>query len=174
MRVYFYKFISEHDIKAIIIQPVLAKGIGKIKVCNNVRLGVERSPLFYSNYIYLDVRKAESEIHIGSNTYINNNASIISDGCKIKIGRDCLFGSNLQIIDSDFHDLAPESRFGGNNVQRADVTINDNVFVGNNVTILKGVIIGANSVIANGSIVSNSIPANVIAAGSPAKVIKNI
>lgn len=129
MRVYFYKFISEHDIKAIAIQPVLAKGIGKIKVCNNVRLGVEISPLFYSNYIYLDVRKAESEIHIGSNIYINNNASIISDGCKIKIGRDCLFGSNLQIIDS---------------------------------------------VIANGSIVSNSIPANVIAAGSPAKVIKNI
>lgn len=157
-----------------IIQPVLSKGIGKIQIADDVQLGVERSPLFFSNYIYLDVRKASSEILIGKNTYINNNASIISDGCKIKIGESCLFGTNLQIMDSDFHDLDPKSRFGGSNVLKADVLIENNVFVGNNVTILKGVTIGENSVIATGSVVSCSIPANVIAAGIPAKTIKNI
>jgi maltose O-acetyltransferase len=174
IRIYFYSFISEQTIKAVIIQPVLTKGIGKIKIADNVHLGVERSPLFFSNYIYLDVRKASSEIIIGKNTYINNNASIISDGCKIIIGENCLFGTNLQIMDSDFHDLDPKTRFGGGNVLKADVTINNNVFVGNNVTVLKGVTIGENSVIASGSVVSCSIPANVIAAGIPSKKIKNI
>ena len=52
--------------------------------------------------------------------------------------------------------------------------ISENVFIGDNVTILKGVTIGVNSVIGNGSIVTKSIPDNVIAAGNPARVIRNI
>lgn len=174
LRIAFYNFISEHQIKAIVIQPVLAKGIGSIQVSKNVHFGVERSPYFFTHYIYLDVRKASSEIVIGNNTYINNGACIISGGCKIKIGENCLFGSSLQILDSDFHDLSPANRFGGDNILKGDINIEDNVFVGNNVTILKGVAIGENSVIANGSIVSSSIPANVIAAGVPAKVIRSL
>ena len=173
-RVYFYSFLSEHDITAETIQPVLTKGVGKIEFGRNVHLGVERSPFFFTGYIYLDVRETSSEISIGKNTYINNNACIISDGCKITIGDNCLFGTNLQILDSDFHDLDPESRFGGSNILKADVTINNNVFLGNNVTVLKGVTIGENSVIANGSIVSSSIPPNVIAAGIPAKPIRSL
>lgn len=174
LRVYFYNFISEHKIKAIVIQPVLTRGIGSIQISRSVHFGVERSPDFFTHYIYLDVRKATSEIVIGNNTYINNGACIISDGCKIKIGENCLFGSSLQILDSDFHDLSPANRFGGDNILKGDINIEDNVFVGNNVTILKGVVIGENSVIANGSIVTSSIPANVIAAGIPAKVIRRL
>jgi maltose O-acetyltransferase len=48
------------------------------------------------------------------------------------------------------------------------------VFIGSNVTVLKGVVIGENSVIANGSVVTKSIPANVIAGGNPCKFLKNI
>lgn len=173
-RICFYKFISENKISAVIIQPVLSKGKGKINIAGNVNFGVEKSPLFFTGYIYLDARRPSSEIDIGKNTYINNNASIISDGCKITIGEHCLLGTNLQIMDSDFHDLSPTARFGGRNVVKADVKINNNVFVGNNVTILKGVTIGENSVIANGSVVSSSIAANVIAAGIPAKTIKQL
>lgn len=174
LRIFFYKFISEHDIRARVKQPVITKGIGVIEIAKSAELGVERSPHFLSDYIYLDVRKASSHILIGENTYINNKASIISDGCKIKIGRNCLFGSNLQIMDSDFHDLDPKGRFGGGVVLMSDITIEDNVFVGNNVTILKGVTIGENSVVGNGSIVSNSIPKNVVAAGVPAVVLRSI
>jgi acetyltransferase-like isoleucine patch superfamily enzyme len=174
IRIFFYSFISERKISGVKIQPVFVKGVGNIDIADNVTFGVERSPQFFSSYIYLDVRRESSKIAIGKNTYINNNASIISDGCTIKIGENCLFGTNLQIIDSDFHDLDPRFRFGGANILKADVIINNNVFMGNNVTVLKGVTIGENSVIANGSIVSSSIPANVIAAGIPAKPIRDI
>lgn len=174
IRVRFYSFLSERHVPGIKVQPVFAKGVGQIEVADNVYFGVEKSPQFFSSYTYIDVRCESSKIFIGKNTYINNNASIISDGCKISIGENCLIGTNLQIMDSDFHDLDPKFRFGGTNILKADVVINNNVFLGNNVTVLKGVTIGENSVIANGSIVSTSIPANVIAAGIPAKPIRNI
>ena len=170
----FYSFLSDRVVTGIIIQPVLARGVGEIITAESVSFGVERSPLFFSTYIYLDVRRETGGIYIGKNTFINNNASIISDGCKIRIGDNCLIGTNVQIIDSDFHDLNPSTRFGGSNVLRADVNIMNNVFIGNNVTVLKGVTVGDNSVIASGSIVSSHIPANVIAAGVPAKVVRSI
>ena len=56
----------------------------------------------------------------------------------------------------------------------APIKIGNNVFIGDNVTILKGVIIGDNAVIGNGSIVTKSIPSNVIATGNPANVIKEL
>ena len=54
------------------------------------------------------------------------------------------------------------------------VYIGENVFIGSNVSILKGVEIGDNSVIGNGSVVTKNIPKNVVAAGNPAKVIRNL
>jgi len=77
------------------------------------------------------------------------------------------------ILDSDFHALHPQKRIGGIPLT-GKVQIEENVFIGSRVTILKGVTIGKNSVVANGSIVSKSIPANVIAAGIPCKIIKNL
>jgi acetyltransferase-like isoleucine patch superfamily enzyme len=155
-------------------QPVQLLGRGKIKFGSNVNLGVNPSPHLYNGYIYIDARKEESYIEIGDNCWINNNATIVSDGKKIIIGKNCLIGTNLQIIDSDFHDLAPKSRFGGKNIIKKDVLISDNVFIGNNVTVLKGVVIGKNSVIGNNSVVTKSIPENVIAAGNPVKVITSL
>ena len=76
-------------------------------------------------------------------------------------------------MDNDGHNLDIDKRH--NEVLKSkDVFISENVFIGDNVTILKGVTIGANSVIGNGSIVTKSIPDNVIAAGNPARVIRNI
>ena len=82
-------------------------------------------------------------------------------------------GTNVEIIDSDFHNLDPNLRNSGNHKCKP-VKIGRNVFVGSNVKILKGVTIGENSVIANGSVVVKDIPANVIVAGNPASVIKEI
>jgi UDPglucose 6-dehydrogenase len=116
----------------------------------------------------------QSDIEIGDNTWINNNITIISDGKKISIGKNCLIGTDVEILDSDFHDLNPEHRFGGKNILKANVTIEDNVFIGNSVVILKGVTIGKNSVIANRSVVVQNIPENSIAAGIPARVVKKL
>lgn len=173
-RVFFYSILSDIKIIALKNQPVLARGKGTIKIGNGVTFGVKESPSYYSTYTYLDVRRESSYIEIGDNCWINNNASIISDGKKIIIGQNCLIGIGLEIIDSDFHDLSPKNRFGGKNIIKKDVIINENVFIGNNVTILKGVIIGKNSVIGNGSVVTKNIPENVIAAGNPTVVIRQL
>ncbi len=94
-------------------------------------------------------------------------------GGGVSIGPHTLLGTNVEIYDSDFHELDPEKRMGGTpKVQ--PVNIGENVFIGSNVRILKGVAIGDNSVIANSSVIVSSIPANVVAAGNPGRVIKSL
>lgn len=155
-------------------QPTQLLGRGKIKFGNNVNLGIYPSPYFYNGYIYIDARKEESYIEIGDNCWFNNNGIIISDGKKIIIEKNCLIGTNFEIIDSNFHDLDSNHRFHGKDILKDDVRIEENVFIGNNVTILKGVTIGKNSVIGNSSVVTKNIPKNSIAVGNPAKVIKHL
>jgi acetyltransferase-like isoleucine patch superfamily enzyme len=82
-------------------------------------------------------------------------------------------GSNVEILDSDFHELHPDRRRGGR-PKMAPVDIGPNVFVGNGARILKDVTIGAHAVIGAGSVVTTSIPGGVIAAGNPARVIREL
>ncbi len=173
-RVFFYYFLSNIPINAKKHQPILANGEGIIKIGKNVNFGVRYSKDYYTRYGYLNARRKESCIEIGDNTWINNNITIISDGKKISIGKSCLIGTDVEILDSDFHDLDPKYRFGGKNILKGDVVIQDNVFIGNGVTILKGVTIGKNSVIGNRSVVVNSIPENSVVVGTPAKVVKQL
>jgi acetyltransferase-like isoleucine patch superfamily enzyme len=152
-------------------QPTQLLGGGVIMFGKNVNLGVRPSPNLYSGYGYIDARKEKSLITIGDNVWINNNFMITSEGQSISIGKDTLIGLNVEITDSDFHDLNPKKRMSGI-PKTAKVIIEENVFIGNNVKILKGVTIGKNSVIGNSSVVTKSIPSNVIAGGYPCKVIK--
>ena len=96
-----------------------------------------------------------------------------SEGAGIKIGADGLFGANVEIFDSDFHDLHPERRHDGDQ-RMLPIEIGDNVYVGMGVKILKGASIGRDSVIGAGSVVTGAIPAGVIAAGKPARVIREL
>jgi acetyltransferase-like isoleucine patch superfamily enzyme len=114
-----------------------------------------------------------SRIEFGDNAQISNNAFIKSEGPGIRIGANALIGSNVEILDGDFHELHPERRRGGK-PQMAPVELEENVFVGDGAKILKGVHIGADSVIGAGSVVTKSIPAGVIAAGNPARVIGEV
>lgn len=174
IRLWFYDFLSDKKIICKKNQPVLCVGIGEVKISESVILGVVQSPHFYSNYIYIEARNESSYIEIGEGCVISNSARIISDGCRIVLGPNCLFGTNLEILDSNFHGLQKDQRRGLVAVEKSDVTIGENVFVGNNVTILKGASIGKNSVIANGSIVTGAIPENVVAGGSPCRMIREL
>jgi maltose O-acetyltransferase len=153
-----------------IVHPLLLKGKGKIKFGENVQIGVVASPNFYSHYSYLEARTAASEIYIGDNVSINNAFSAVAFS-KITIQSNVLIGVNCSIIDNDGHNLDATKRHS-DDVKSQAVTIEENVFLGDNVTVLKGVTIGKNSVIGNGSIVIKSIPENTIAAGNPAAVIR--
>lgn len=155
-----------------ILQPTLFSGKGLISIGKNSALGYFPSPYFYSGYMHIEARSEQSRIDIGENVYINNNAIIISDGSTITIGSNCLIGYNFHVYDTDFHGIHPDMRNMPSPAQ--PVTIGENVFIGSNVMILKGVTIGSNCTIAAGSIVTKSFPENVIIAGNPAKIIKEV
>jgi maltose O-acetyltransferase len=150
----------------------LIKGKGRIVFGKNVQIGVVSSPHYYSHYSYLEAREQNSEICIGNNVAISNSFSIECN-FKVVIEDNVLIGDRCSILDNDGHDLAVASRITGIPKCKA-VRICKNVFLGSNVTILKGVTIGENSVIGSGSVVTKSIRENVIAAGNPAKVIRNL
>jgi acetyltransferase-like isoleucine patch superfamily enzyme len=155
------------------LQPVLFVGNGRIVLGDRVQFGWKRSPLFYTGYCHVEVAGPDALIELGDRTEINNNSMLKSEGAGIRVGRDGLFGAHVEIFDSDFHELHPRRRHGGK-PKIAPVDIGENVFMGMSVKVLKGVTIGADSVIGAGSVVTSSIPAGVIAAGNPARVLREL
>lgn len=175
-RILKYKMISTSSSKSgspKVFQPLLIYGQGSIRFANNVNFGVYKSPGFFNGYIYIEARRQKSEIKFGSNVWANNNTVFISEGEGIFIGENTIIGHNSEFYDSDFHGLDPKERMG-KYAKTGKVSVGKNVFIGSNVTVLKGSSIGDNSVIANGSVVTKSIPSNVVAGGIPAKVIKSL
>lgn len=157
-----------------LFQPIQINGKGRVIFKHNVAIGVDPSPFLYNGYSYIDSRNDDSVIEIGNNCRINNNFIAIAESEGITIADNVLIGLNCELTDSDFHDLDPLRRRENGVARKAKIIIGENVFLGSNVKVMKGVEIGKNSVIANGSIVTKSIPENVIAAGTPAKVIRII
>jgi acetyltransferase-like isoleucine patch superfamily enzyme len=157
----------------VILQPVLFFGPGTVSLGEGVQFGWRASPLFYAGYCHVEVSNPDSRVEIGDRTEFNNNLMIKSEGAGIQIGCDGLFGAHVEIFDSDFHDLHPARRRAGR-PKVAPVEIGDNVFVGMGARILKGTTIGSDSVIGAGSVVTGPIPAGVIAAGNPARVIREL
>nr|WP_280846804.1 acyltransferase [Mesobacillus selenatarsenatis] len=109
-----------------------------------------------------------ARLKIGNNTYVAADSKIYASE-EIVIGADCALSWDLTIIDSDFHeieynDVTPP--------MTAPIHIGNHVWIGCNVTILKGVTIGDGAIIAAGSVVTNDIPPGCLAAGNPARVIK--
>lgn len=156
----------------ILYHPLLLNGKGKISFGKNVQIGVVNSPNYYSHYSYFEARNSESEISIGNNVSINNHCSIEALS-KITIQDNVMIGINCSILDNDGHSLEIDNRLSGS-PKSAEIVIEKNVFIGDNVTILKGVTIGEHSVVGNGSVVTKSVPSNVIVAGNPAQIIKEI
>lgn len=105
-----------------------------------------------------------------------NGTAITARSCTIRIGKGTMIGPNCVITDSDFHALWPaETRLDTPAFDRdRDVTIGNHVWLGMRCIVLKGVTIGDGAVIAAGSVVTRDVPPNTVAAGSPAKVVKQL
>ncbi|ASN39216.1 sugar O-acetyltransferase [Paeniglutamicibacter terrestris] len=112
-----------------------------------------------------------TQLSIGDRTFINYNLTAL-DVAKISIGADCLIGPNVQLL-TPTHPMEPELRRAKLEAAKP-ITIGENVWIGGGATILPGVSIGENSVIGAGSVVTRDVPANVVAVGNPARVMKKL
>lgn len=112
-----------------------------------------------------------THLTIGPRTFVNYNL-VALDVAPIRIGADCQIGPNVQLL-TPTHPVEPQPR--RDKLEAAQpITIGDNVWLGGGVIVLPGVTIGDNSVIGAGAVVAKDIPANVIAVGNPARIIREI
>jgi maltose O-acetyltransferase len=120
-------------------------------------------PSFYCDYGY--------NIELGDHVFINFNC-VFLDCAPIIVGNNVLFAPAVQLYTAT-HPLDVKTRTA--DLESAHpIRIEDNVWVGGGAVVLPGVTVGANSVIAAGSVVTKDIPANVVVAGNPAKVIRDL
>ncbi|MDP8989829.1 MAG: acyltransferase [Acidobacteriota bacterium] len=114
---------------------------------------------------------AGAAIEIGDKVFLNGTRL----GCrqKISIGNRCIL-AECRISDYDFHSVDPEHRNDPAYIKYRPVTIEENVWIGTDCSIQKGVMIGRNSTIAAMSLVRTNVPPNSIVGGNPAVVLKTI
>ena len=110
-------------------------------------------------------------VHIGKGVYGNYGVTFVDD-TDIYVGDYVMFGPHV-VIATAGHPICPELRREAMQFNRP-VRIGNNVWIGANAAVMPGVTIGDNSVIGAGSVVTKDIPANVVAVGSPCKVLREI
>ena len=129
------------------------------------------NPLGPNHPVIISTRRPGAALIIGDD-FGMTGGSLVCDQ-SITIGDRVWVGANSVISDTDFHPLDPEHRRTDPlDANTAAVTIADDVFIGMNALILKGVNIGAGAVVAAGSVVTRDVPARTVVAGNPAKVIR--
>jgi maltose O-acetyltransferase len=125
--------------------------------------GVVVRPPFYCDY--------GSHISIGAGTFVNYDC-VMLDVAPIRIGEACQVAPKVQLLTAD-HPIDPEPRRLGWE-SGAPITIGDNVWLGGGAIVCPGVSIGENTVVGAGAVVTRDLPAAVVAAGVPARVLREI
>ena len=145
-----------------LIGRILFRAEGDVEFGQGVSLVGDVVPIEFVSY-------KGSSISIGDHTFINYGTSITAYK-QVKIGRHCLLGHHLLIVDRNEHgieqrEVAPPA---------APVIIEDHVWIGSHAIILPGVCIGRHAAIGAGSVVTKNIPANCLAVGNPARVVRHL
>ncbi len=110
-------------------------------------------------------------ISIGRGTFINFGAMLI-DAAPITIGDDCQIGPNVQLL-TPLHPVDPEPRRAKWESAKP-IELKDNVWLGGGAIVLPGIVIGENTVVGAGAVVTRDLPANVVAVGNPARIIRKV
>ena len=122
--------------------------------------------------IIIRALKSGALLSIGSR--VRMSGVTICAATKIVIGDRCVIGANATIVDTDFHSMDPSVRSSIEDFADAasrPVIIGNDVFVGGNSIILKGVTIGSGAVTGSNSVVTKNVPTGIIVAGNPAKPV---
>lgn len=125
--------------------------------------GTEIRPPFYCDY--------GSHTHVGARTFVNFGL-VALDVAEIRIGDDVQIGPYVQLLTAT-HPLEPEARRA--KWESAEpIAIEDNVWLGGGAIVCPGVTIGADTVVGAGAVVTRDLPAGVLAAGIPARVVRRL
>lgn len=155
---------------------LMIKGRGKITIGKNVSINssFNSNPVGLGTQTALYTANKDASITIGNNVGISN--SLLFSFNDIIVEDDVLIGGGSQILDSDFHSIDYKQRVAekDSGIQSKPIHIKKGAFIGTNSIILKGVTIGAYSVIAAGSVVAKSVPDKEIWGGNPAKFLKSM
>lgn len=156
-----------------ILGPIVLRGRGALVLGKGVKIvSLSRyNPAGINHPTVLTVLKG-ARMTIGDRVGMSGASIFCASG--IEIGNDVKIGANVSIYDTDFHALDYVDRRLDRNTPTAPVHIGDDVWIGANATVLKGVRIGTRAVIAAGSVVTSHVPADALAGGVPCKVIRSL
>lgn len=159
--------------KSTIIGKVSVIGPGKIYIGDNFMMtsGEHINPISANLQGSFFTDCPSAKITIGNNVGMSSTRMWIHDS--LTIGDNVKIGGGVLLIDTDCHPIDYKVRRVSNEgAKSAPIVIEDDVWIGAQSIVLKGVTIGARSIIGAGSVVTKSIPADCIAGGNPCKVIK--
>ncbi|MCQ8183171.1 acyltransferase [Methylomonas sp. SURF-1] len=143
----------------------------RVVLCSDSRY----TALGVNHPVILRTLRTGAELKIGDDSGLSGSA--ICAAISVSIGKSALIGANVLLFDTDFHTKNPiNRRYCGDHEKIAakPVMVDDNVFIGANSIITKGVNIGRNSIVGAGSVVVKAVAESKIVAGSPAKEIGNV
>ena len=119
-----------------------------------------------------------SKIHVGENTIINIGINLYNnEPDSVEIGNRCAIGANASLIYESNPNMSLLNEipgFTGKYCKKGRIVISDDVWIGANVIVFPGIILGARSIIGAGSVVTKDVPVNQIWAGNPAKMIRHL
>jgi maltose O-acetyltransferase len=145
-----------------------ARLIGRAFVLNLGRITIGERLLMLGGSVRCElVTYPDAAIEIGDRVFLNSGVSISAHHL-VKIGNGCQIGNHSLFMDNDYHQVGNLHETGDSK----PIILEDDVWLGARVIVLKGVTIGQGAVIGAGSIVTRDIPARSVAVGSPARVIK--
>ncbi|WP_035054053.1 acyltransferase [Andreprevotia chitinilytica] len=150
---------------------------GAIRIGSGCYIESGFNPAFHSQVVKLTSVKvndgAPGQITIGNNVVLQGVAIVAYD--KVEIGDDVIFGPLVTIMDSSGHPVRGRGQAGeASRIKSAPVKIGNGAWIGTGAMIMKGVEIGEGSVIGARSVVYDSVPANCVAVGNPARVVKEL
>lgn len=133
-----------------------------IQVGRNCRFGGE-------NWIFMS--GDNNKLSIGNNVTFDDDVHfILAEGTQIRVGDDCMFAKHINLRTSDQHAIYDAN---GTRVNTAkNINVGDHVWIGASVIVMKGVNIGSGAVVGINTMVTKDIPAKCVAAGTPARVLK--
>jgi acetyltransferase-like isoleucine patch superfamily enzyme len=145
-------------------------GTGHIVIGERVRLSGKSAISFHH------AGEGVPELRIGDDSFVGHDCSL-AIAWSISIGRHVLVAGGVRISDYDGHPVDAAARRAGDPTPPdgvRPVVVEDDVWIGTDARILKGVRIGARSIVGSGAVVTRSVPPDVVVAGNPARIVRRL